>query len=1521
MRGLLVAVLIVMAPFSLSFPAQYVDLGMIDENVKVTVLETDFTKTVVRFEIGGFTKEPVRIGDEIYFKLDLPGEGISLIEGEPELPHVARSLIIPDNARMNLRVIDSEYIEFPSTPIVPSKGNLYRDVNPEDIPYSFGEAYSTDRWTPADLVSLGEPYILRDFRGIVVDLKPFRYNHAVQTLRVYNSVTVEVYSDGPGEVNIFTRTEPFSKTTPDFNLLYNRRFINYNRGLLLYTPVMETGDMLVITYDAFHNEMMPLVEWKNQKGMKTTIVDVSAIGNTSGQISNFIQAFYDSTDLAYVLLVGDGAQVATPYASGGSSDPSYAKVAGGDHYPDIFIGRFSAENVGQVQTQVERTLNYEKFAQAGAWHHQATGIASAEGPGHHGEYDYQHVGLIRNDLLAYTYTLVDEIYDPGANASQVSAALNSGRGFINYCGHGDVTYWVTTGFSNSNVNSLTNTGMLPIIISVACVNGQFNGSFCFAEAWLRATHNGEPSGAAGAYMSSVNQSWNPPMDAQDEAVDLLIAEEKTTFGGICYNGSCLMIDINGLDGVEMYDTWHIFGDPSLQIYTDDPVAMTINHANAVIFTSTEFNVTTDAGGALCALYHNGVLYGSAYADTSGMAVIDIDQQLPVGETITLTITAYNKLPYEAPIQVIAPSGPYVVFDSCAVNDPTGNNNGLIDFGESIDLDVQLENVGPDTAYNVVAVLSTNDQYITVTDTIESFGTIAGDFGKINIEDAYAFDVSVNTPDQHIIPFQVQITGTALDTWTSYFNLTTHAPNLQFVDYAVNDASGNGNGILEAGETADLIVTLINGGSGGATSISGTLSENDDYVTITDASGVFGDLGPGASGDNQGDVFVVEADSSFPQGHSVTFDLALAADGGYTANTQFNLTTAESFEYNNGGYTGTGSWQWGHPTFGPPGAYYGVNVWGTNLSGQYPLNCNDYLVSVPHMIHSPGAYFEYYQWFDLESGWDGGNVSISTNGGSSWTLIHPVGGYPDPDVSALGGPGYTGMSGGWVRAEFTLSDYVGSTVLFRWRFASDGYINAAGWYIDDVVIRNNIPQPPPNMSYSPGSFNVSAPPGDITTRNLEITNNGDGPLYFNLYTETDNPEAAVSRGSAFPAETPANIDPISYQNVHEKSGTKEEPIFPPIITGQGGPDLFGHTWIDSDEPGGPPVTWVDISSVGTEIFPGEDNYVNVPIGFSFPFYENSYSDVFVCSNGLLTFGSGSTVYSNDPIPDNDLPNNYIAPWWDDLSPQNGHVYHYLDAANNRFIVSYVGVPNWSYGGNLNFQAVLYPDGDIDFNYAVMDPGNDQLNLSTIGIENINASDGLQIVYNADYMHDNLSIAIRSGSWLSVSPSSGIVQPTETLTATVTFDATDLAEGVYTGAVFLDSNDPTNPNVEIAATFNVSASAGCDYVVGDINNSGDFTGLDVTFAIAYFKGGMAPTYECECTPDSIWHVAGDVNATCTFNGFDVTYMVSYFKGGPDVVPCQDCPPIALRGAGEGLNSQKPGVISGKKAEEKPKDEFKR
>jgi hypothetical protein len=268
-----------------------------------------------------------------------------------------------------------------------------------------------------------------------------------------------------------------------------------------------------------------------------------------------------------VLLVGDSAQVATPLASGGASDPSYAKVAGHDDYPDILVGRFSAESAADVDTQVERTITYEQLpATTQDWFKRAVGIGSDQGPGDDGELDYEHIEKIRTLLLGYEYTEVDAIYDPGASRAEVSAALNQGRGLVNYCGHGAQQSFVTTGFSIADIYALDNAGKLPFVWGVACNTGEFNHGLCFGESWLRATRNGVPIGAIGAYMSSISQSWDPPMAAQDEANRLLTEESYFTLGGLSYAGSGQMLDDYGSSGVEMFDTWILFGDPAVRVY-------------------------------------------------------------------------------------------------------------------------------------------------------------------------------------------------------------------------------------------------------------------------------------------------------------------------------------------------------------------------------------------------------------------------------------------------------------------------------------------------------------------------------------------------------------------------------------------------------------------------------------------------------------------------------------------------------------------------------------------------------------------------------------------------------------------------------------------------------------------------------------------------------------------------------------------------------------------------------------------
>jgi hypothetical protein len=113
-------------------------------------------------------------------------------------------------------------------------------------------------------------------------------------------------------------------------------------------------------------------------------------------------------------------------------------------------------------------------------------------------------------------------------------------------------------------------------------------------------------------------------------------------------------------------------------------------------------------------------------------------------------------------------------------------------------------------------------------------------------------------------------------------------------------------------------------------------------------------------------------------------------------------------------------------------------------------------------------------------------------------------------------------------------------------------------------------------------------------------------------------------------------------------------------------------------------------------------------------------------------------------------------------------------------------------------------------------------------------------------------------------------------------------IYSNGALVDSGGQYDDTDTVIAIGAGCPGAGCEYVIGDANNSGGFNGLDVTYGVAYFKGGPVPPYECECTPGHTWYVAGDVNGSCSYNGLDITYAVAFFKGGPDPISCPDCSP---------------------------------
>ncbi|UCC81179.1 MAG: VCBS repeat-containing protein [Candidatus Zixiibacteriota bacterium] len=117
-----------------------------------------------------------------------------------------------------------------------------------------------------------------------------------------------------------------------------------------------------------------------------------------------------------------------------------------------------------------------------------------------------------------------------------------------------------------------------------------------------------------------------------------------------------------------------------------------------------------------------------------------------------------------------------------------------------------------------------------------------------------------------------------------------------------------------------------------------------------------------------------------------------------------------------------------------------------------------------------------------------------------------------------------------------------------------------------------------------------------------------------------------------------------------------------------------------------------------------------------------------------------------------------------------------------------------------------------------------------------------------------------------------------------------QGIFTSDIDLDGDlDLVATNYHNRSITVLQNLPACGYVTGDVNDDGGYNGLDVVYAVNYFKGGDPPVYdECDCPVGGFWYVAGDVNASCDFNGLDITYGVNYFKGGDAPQPCPECPP---------------------------------
>ena len=783
-----------------------------------------------------------------------------LIKGSPDLSKSSVAILINGQSRTSIEVLSSEFSDYENIEIAPSKGNLFRNIEPSEIAYVKGEQYSVDSFFPTEVASLNSPFIQSGVRGQAVWVYPMQYNPITKILRVYTSITLRVIDvDGASSNTLAVGSQ--ARLTAELKDGMSRRFINSESASTRYDLQEEHGKIIFITDPIYDAAIAPLVQWKREKGLETEVVYASDLGGIAG-IKSFLSDQYFNEGLTHVIIAGDEDQIPSELVnnSGGSGfcDPCYSYVDGNDNYPDFFVGRLLTHNVTEMLTVVSRTLEYEKNPSMDEnWFNTAVGMGSNEGAGigDEGESDWEHQNNLKDLLLDYGFNEVWEVYDGSQGGSSVSSdgtqdvagspnagdmitIINKGNSLINYCGHGYHDGVATSGFDSNAINQLNNHGMYPFFVPVACCVGDFDegegSGDCFGEVWSKATNsNGEAIGGIGGAFSSVLQSWAPPMEGQDEMVNLIVEQGAVaihhTTGSIVSHGCASMNDVYGGQGDEMTDTWCVFGDPSVVLRTATPTQLQLVHQNVYFLGTPALQISCSTEGALVAITVGSEILGTAFV-VGGVADITLYAPLSLPGNILITGTAYNTLPYQAFAQVVPAEGPYVIANNPQADDISGDMDGVVDQGESIVLDLDLENVGIEVAANVMVTITTSDLWVNITSGALSAGNIS-EGGTLTLE-GFAFDVVGGVEDGHIALFLVDIADSAGNSWDTQFNITLNAPSLTVVGLTVADG---GNGILESGENADLIIEVLNEGHDWAYSLQNLIDISHPDVTVNNVT--------------------------------------------------------------------------------------------------------------------------------------------------------------------------------------------------------------------------------------------------------------------------------------------------------------------------------------------------------------------------------------------------------------------------------------------------------------------------------------------------------------------------------------------------------------------------------------------------------------------------------------------------------------------------------------------------------------
>lgn len=919
MRSLIIATFTVALLFSAGYAANGIKLVPGAEN-RLSVNESSYNRLQVTNSLNDFSFLEISTPKGLFSELLVPGYSKTNTAGDPQLPVLSKLIEIPAGATPEVKVLHYDVKEYNLADwgvvnrLFPAQPPQPKNKPAGDVVFN-AATYAMNKFTGGDLATVEVSGYLRGVRLGNLVISPVQYNPVTNTIRVYNNMVVDVKFTGsdPGKTSEIRALYDSPYFRSIYNSVINLQPVNDSRDTLSKSPIK----YVIVSDPMFETQLQPFVEWKTRKGFTVVeaYTDDPAVGNSFNSIKAYLQGLYtgatpDDPAPTFVLFVGDVEQVPAYNCGSHVSDLYYCEYSG-DYLPEVYYGRFSATNASELQPQIDKTLEYEQYLMPDpsflgecvmiAGHDPTFGPTYGNGQINYGTTYYFNEA---HGLLSHTYLQPEP---SGANYAQnIRANVSNGVGYANYTAHGSVSGWADPSFSINDVANLQNAHKYPLMVGNCCVTSTYN-QYCFGEALLRA----ENKGALGYIGGSNNSYWdedyywgvgigpivvNPTYEDHGlGAYDRTFhdhgeprTEWYTTQDQMVFAGNLAVQESNS--GMKQY-YWEIYclmGDPSLMVYYSIPPAMQASYTPLLPLGSAEFEVQTEPY-AYIAITRNNVIHGVAEADENGNAVLSI---IPFTEPgyADIVITRQNMQPFIDSVLVASPQGPYLMLNSYQFNDNGGNNNQLPEFGEPLNLSMTVVNYGNAAAVNTLATISTNDPYLSVTQPTFTWPLIPSQQTE-SVNNVFGIEIAQYLPDMH----QANLTLTfQADTSEFVYQLpvTLLAPSLKADNITIDDATGgNGNGIIEPGETIQVFVNTENIGHCTSSDVLSQMVFFGSYIT---GNSQVQNLGPITAGGSATATCSFTVSQAAPLGYE--FSMYYVANAGpYNTISSLYLTVGQQVE--------------------------------------------------------------------------------------------------------------------------------------------------------------------------------------------------------------------------------------------------------------------------------------------------------------------------------------------------------------------------------------------------------------------------------------------------------------------------------------------------------------------------------------------------------------------------------------------------------------------------------------------------